>query len=97
MTYAKLNTDGTLTYYRQPLRTETRDIFTTDSAILAEFGYFPLRYTDEPEADEYHTAVPHWEQGEGEIVQVWEVEEIPYDPEEITDTEALLLIAEGEE
>lgn len=97
MTYAKLNEDGALTYYRQPLRTETRDIFTTDPAILAEYGYYPLRYTDAPEVDEHHAAVPHWEQGDGEIVQVWVIEEVPYDPEEITDTEALLLITEGEE
>ena len=94
--YAKLKADDTLTYYRQPIRTATRDIFTTNSAILAEHGYYPLRYTDAPEVDEHHTVVPHWEQGDGEIVQVWEIEEIPYDLEEISDTEALLLITEGE-
>lgn len=77
--------NGQLMPYRQPLRTETEDIFTTDPAILAEFGYYPLRYTDPPEADETHTAVSRWEMGAGEIVQVWTVEEIPApeaDPEE---------------
>lgn len=95
MTYAKLE-NGKITGYRQPIRTGERDIFTTDPSILAEYGYYPLRYTDAPEVDEHHAAVPHWEQGENEIVRVWTVEEIP-ETDEISDNEALAIIAEGAE
>lgn len=98
MTFVKLNTDGTLTYYRQPIRTATRDIFTTNAAILAEYGYYPLRYIDAPEVDEHHAAVPHWEQVDNEIVQVWGIEEVEPIPEtdELSDSEALRIILEGE-
>lgn len=92
--FAKLD-NGRISLYHQPIHTEAGDIFTTNPATLAEYGYYPLRYTDAPEVNEHHTAVPHWEQGEGEIVQVWMVEEIP-ETDEISDNEALAIIAEGQ-
>lgn len=96
MTYAKLKADNLLSYYRQPIHTDTHDIFTTNPATLAEYGFYPLCYTVPPEVDEHHVAVPHWEQVENEIVQVWTIEEIP-ETDEISDEEALAIIAEGAE
>lgn len=93
--YAKL-TDGKLEIYKQPLHTDEGDIFTNNAATLAEYGFYSLFYTPAPETDERHYAVPHWEQGENEIVQVWTVEEIP-ETGEISDNEALAIIAEGAE
>lgn len=93
--YAKL-TAGKIEIYKQPIHTETGDIFTTNAATLAEYGYYPLYYTPAPETDERHYAIPHWEQGENEIVQVWVIEDIP-ETDEIPDSEALLIIAEGEQ
>lgn len=95
MDFYKLDNER-LIKYRQPLRTKERDIFTTNADTLAKYGYYPLRCTDAPEVDEHHAAVPHWEQGENEIVQVWIVEEIP-ETDEIPDNEALAIIAEGAE
>lgn len=50
----------------------------TDAQLLAE-GYLPVIETDPPVTDKQHYAVPHWTEQDGEIVQSWTVEEIPYD------------------
>lgn len=92
--FAKL-TDGKIEIYKQPIHTDCGDIFTNNAATLAEYGFYPLYYTPAPETDEKHYAIPHWEQGEGEIVQVWIIEEIP-ETDEISDNEALAIIAEGQ-
>lgn len=88
--------NGRIGLYRQPIHTETGDIFTNDPKILASHGYYPLYFTPAPETDERHYAVSHWEQVENEIVQVWTIEEIP-ETDEISDEEALAIIAEGAE
>ena len=50
----------------------------TDAQLLAE-SYLPVIETDPPVTDDQHYAVPHWTEKNGEIVQSWTVEEIPYD------------------
>lgn len=73
--YAKLE-NGKLKPYRQPIRTGTHDIFTSNPVTLAEYGFYPVRYTVPPEVDEHHVAVPHWVQFTDCIKQVWEVVEV---------------------
>lgn len=46
---------------------------------LTELGYLPVVESEPPVTDEQHYAVPHWTEQDGEIVQSWTVEEIPYD------------------
>ena len=63
----------------------------TDAQLLAE-GYLPMTETEPPETDEQHYPVASWEERDGEIVQVWTVEELP---EDIPDEEALDIILGG--
>lgn len=58
----------------------------------------PLIYTNEPQVEEGHGTVFHWEEEPDQIVQVWEVVEIPpiEPPEEIDDSEALSILTGGE-
>lgn len=50
----------------------------TDAQLLAE-GYLPVIETEPPKTDTQHYAEPHWEEENGQIVQSWEIVEIPYD------------------
>lgn len=42
---------------------------------LAENGYKPVRYTDEPEQEGYY-AVPSWTETDDEIVQEWNLVQV---------------------
>ena len=50
----------------------------TGEQLLAE-GYLPVIETEPPGTDAQHYAEPHWSEADGQIVQSWTVEEIPYD------------------
>lgn len=45
-------------------------------------GYLPVIYTPAPEAPEGYYAVAHWEEQDGEIVEVWEFAPNPEPTEE---------------
>lgn len=49
-----------------------------DTQLLAE-GYLPVIETEPPETGERHYSEPHWTELEGQIVQSWEIVEIPHD------------------
>ena len=55
----------------------------TDAQLLAE-GYLPVIETEPPETDDRHYADPRYVERDGQIVQEWELVEIP-----ITDEDAL--------
>lgn len=57
---------------------EDKLIFNPPDAVYEALGYYPVIYTDAPEAEEGYMPVSHWEEQDGAIVQVWEIEEDPY-------------------
>ena len=71
--YAKL-IDSELHEPHFPLRGE-RDVFTTDADILREYGFKPVRYTDQPELAENEYTTPIYTETEDEIIVTWEVHE----------------------
>ena len=64
--FAKL-TNGNIERLRMPLKTNSNDIFTNDESIIRANGYKEVIYT-QPMSE---TAVPHWEETETNIIQVW--------------------------
>ena len=48
----------------------------TDEQIL-DAGYLPVIETEPPVTDEFHYAEPHWEEKNGQIIQEWELVEVP--------------------
>lgn len=48
------------------------------AALASLFGWLPMVYTDEPQYDpETQYVVDHWEEQDGQAVQVWEIHELP--------------------
>ena len=72
--FAKLENNA-LHEPRFPLRGE-RDVFTTDAAILAEYGYKAVRYTETPELADNEFVTPVYTETDMEIVVTWEVHEV---------------------
>lgn len=91
--YGKL-VNGIIYPYRQPLITDTCQLFTTNPEILAQYNYYPIIYTIAPSTDKFHIAVPHWEINNNQIIQVWNIQELP-PIEDIPDEEALSIITGG--
>jgi len=54
-----------------PLKIGGNDVFTNDENIFMENGYKPVVYTNMPDEN----AVPHWEETDTAITQVWEMNE----------------------
>lgn len=52
----------------------------TDAQLLSE-GYLPVVTTDPPETDAKHYAEPKWVERDGQIVQIWTLEELPPETE----------------
>lgn len=50
----------------------------TDAQLLSE-GYLPVIEAEPPEVEDGYYAAPHWTEQNGQIVQSWTIEEIPYD------------------
>lgn len=57
-------------------------VFNPTDAQYEAAGYLPVIYTPAPEAPEGHYAEPHWEEQDGEIVEVWEFVPNPEPTEE---------------
>ncbi len=68
--YAKL-INGSLNRLRMPLKIDGNDVFTNDVNVFMENGYKPVKYIVSPS----ETAVPHWEETDAAITQVWETKE----------------------
>lgn len=64
-----------LILFRNPLRTDTEDIFTNDKDILLSFGWKEIVYTS-PEEHEGYYPVSLWEETDTQIIQIWTYEPI---------------------
>lgn len=78
MKFGKLE-NGRLIHFKNPIRTETKDIFTNDPVLLLQYGWKEIVYT-EPEEREGFYPVSHWEETETKIIETWTYESIPDEP-----------------
>lgn len=85
-TYGKL-INNNLTLAPRRLTINGCAVFNPTGEQYEAAGYLPVIYTPAPEAPEGYYADAHWEEQDGEIVQVWRFEPIPDEPtaEEILD------------
>lgn len=90
MTYAKLD-NGVLHLAPKKINDGTKTTYNPPAEMLIELGYKELIYTDAPETDETHYAVPSWEESENAITQVWSTVEIP---DEVTGDEVISALEE---
>ena len=86
--YGKL-VNGELRGAPRPIKTSEGDVFTTDPALLLQYGYKPIITAEYPSDGGYYTE--SWTETDTEITQVWT--EIPQ-MDEISDSEALSIITE---
>lgn len=77
MRYAKL-ISGVIQWAPRKIKNGNTVTYNPAAEMLEAIGYLPVTMTDPPEAPEGYVAEPHWEEGDGSIVQVWEVVEDPY-------------------
>ena len=96
MSYAKL-INNYPSYAPNPIRVGDRVIGNPPDEVYAEAGYLPVIETDPPEAPEGHYMEPSWAERDGQIVQIWTLEELPPEPDELTPDEALDIILGGAE
>ena len=78
MRYAKL-VNNYPSYAPRRLRVDNSWVYNPTEQQLLSDGYLPVVETEPPVVEDGYYAVPHWEEVDGEIVQNWTVEEIPYD------------------
>ena len=89
--YGKL-IDGELRGAPRPIKTENGDVFTTDPALLLQYGYKPIITAEYPSDGKSY--IDSWAETETEITQIWtEVQQSDDDP--ISDSEALEIITGG--
>ena len=86
--YGKL-VNGELRGAPRPIRTENGDVFTTDPALLLQYGYKPIITAEYPSDGKSY--IDSWTETETEITQIWT--ELPQ-TDEISDSEALSIITE---
>ena len=79
MNYCKIDTSNQPEMMPNPFHATIANPNETQKEKLAElFGWLPMVYTDEPEYDpETQYIVDHWEEVDGDAMQVWEVKELP--------------------
>lgn len=82
--YGKL-INGSLTIAPRRMTIDGCVVFNPTDEQYEAAGYLPVIYTPAPEAPEGYYAEPHWEEQDGEIVEVWEFAPNP----EPTEDEAL--------
>lgn len=77
--------DGAITFAPKTIvYNNTKYIHGAPNDVLTALGYKELTYTQAPEVEQGYHAVPHWEEKETTIEQVWEiVEDSPKTNEEI--------------
>ena len=89
--YGKL-VNGELRGAPRPIKTADGDVFTTDPALLLQYGYKPIITAVYPSDGKYYT--DSWTETETEIKQVW-TEQPQTDDDPISDSEALEIITGG--
>ena len=90
--YGKL-VNGELRGAPRPIKTSEGDVFTTDPALLLQYGYKPIITAVYPSDGKYYT--DSWTETETEITQVW-TEQPQTDNDPISDSEALEIITGGD-
>ena len=95
MRYAKLE-NGFPQYAPRKLRVGDAVVYNPIPEQLFNAGYLPVIETTPPEAEDGYYATPHWAEVDGEIVQSWEIVEIPVS-DELDPAEALDIILGGGE
>ena len=89
--YGKL-VNGELRGAPRPIKTSEGDVFTTDPALLLQYGYKPIITAEYPSDGKSY--VGSWTETETEIKQIWT--ELPQtDDDPISDSEALEIITGG--
>lgn len=68
--FAILGEGGLLTYAPRPLVIDDNVVYTNDSTIYIENGYYPIVKTEQPVKEGYYYT-EYYEQVENEIVQKW--------------------------
>ena len=94
MRYAKL-INNYPQYAPRKLHIGDKVVFNPTDEMLADAGYLPVIETEPPEVDELHYAEPSYVERDGQIVQEWDVVELPPEPDEVTPEEALDIILGG--
>ncbi len=84
MRYAKL-IDNYPSYAPRKLHVGNDWVFNPTAEMLTAAGYLPVIESDYPEVEDNFYAESHWAEKDGQIVQTWEIVEIP-----ITDEDALV-------
>ena len=94
MRYAKL-IDGVIYYAPKKIQDGDTVTYNPTPEMLLPLGYLPVVTTNPPEIPEGYYADYHWEEQDGEIVQVWEIVEDPYyydaTPDEIAEALEVIL------
>ena len=80
MRYATLS-NNQIHYAPNPIKVGDRVIGNPPDSVYIEAGYLPVVTTDPPETDAQHYAEPHWVERDNQIVQEWELVEIPISEE----------------
>lgn len=75
--------NGTLTPAPRRITLDGWTVINPTDEQYAATGYLPAIYTDAPIAPDGYYPVAHWEEQDGAIVQVWQLEELPPEPEHI--------------
>lgn len=81
MRYAKL-INNQIQYAPNPIKVGDRVIGNPPGEVYIQQGFLPVIETDPPEAPEGYYYSPGWEEQDGQIVQTWELVEIPISDEE---------------
>lgn len=74
--YAKLES-GVLKYAPKYITVDGSNVWNASASDYIALGWYPVIYTDAPEIDEHHEAIPSWSQESVCIRQTWTVIEIP--------------------
>ena len=79
MDYCKITAEKQAQMMPNPFRATIANPNEAQKSTLAElFGWLQMVYTDVPEYDpETQYVVDHWEEHNGQAVQVWEIKELP--------------------
>ena len=86
MRYAKLNNNYP-SYAPHRLHIGDKVVFNPTDQMLADAGYLPVIESEPPETDERHYAEPRYVERDGQIVQEWDIVELPPEPDEVTPEE----------
>lgn len=89
MRYAKL-INSYPQYAPNPIIVDGRVLGNPTDEMLADAGYLPVIETEPPEVDELHYAEPRYVERDGQIVQEWDVVELPEPEATPEDYEAAL-------